>query len=61
MQSEANSYSTAIENHDFNTVADHDMLHEAKVYSWASKTGLLAITWICLCFSGDSASACCTR
>ena len=36
------------------------MLHEAKVYSWASKTGLCAITWIYLCFSGGSASACCT-
>ena len=40
VQSEANSYSTALENHDF-------MLWltccEAKVYSWASKTGLSAI------------------
>ena len=57
MQSEVNSYSTAIENHDF-------MLWltccEAKVYSKASKTGLCAITWICLSFSGGSASAFCT-
>ena len=37
-----------------------DRLHEAKVYSWASKTGLCAITWICLCFFGGSASGCCT-
>ena len=64
MQSEANNYSTAMaptENHD-SMLCMADMLHEAKVYSWASNTGLCAITntWICLCFSGGSASACCT-
>ena len=60
MQFEANNYSTAIsstENHDFIAICCEA---KYKVYSWASKTGLCAIAWICHCFSGGSASACCT-